>query len=68
MKIIVNGESTELEPGATVLDVIERVGRDPSVRGVAVALNGQVVPRSSWNETQVSEEDRVEVLSAVQGG
>lgn len=68
MKVTLNGQDTELDPGATVVDVIEHSGRDPAARGIAVALNGEVVPRSSWGETSLSDEDRIEVLGAVQGG
>lgn len=37
-------------------------------RGVAVAVNEEVVPRSAWDETPVRDGDRVEVLNAAQGG
>jgi sulfur carrier protein len=36
--------------------------------GVAVALNDEVVRRSAWASTPVNEADRVEILTAVQGG
>ncbi|GAA2521592.1 MULTISPECIES: sulfur carrier protein ThiS [Streptomyces] len=66
MNISVNGEPREVEPG-TVLDVVVRsLTAAPS--GVAAALNETVVPRAQWPATALSEGDRVEVLTAVQGG
>ncbi|WP_309059997.1 sulfur carrier protein ThiS [Streptomyces sp.] len=66
MNISVNGELREVEPG-TVLDVVVRsLTAAPS--GVAAALNETVVPRAQWPATALSEGDRVEVLTAVQGG
>jgi sulfur carrier protein len=40
----------------------------PDKRGVAVAVNGEVVPKSAWSETTVGAGDTVEVLTAAQGG
>jgi sulfur carrier protein len=66
VKLLVNGESRDLRDGATVADLVGQVsgGR----RGVAVAVNGDVVPRRDWEATRLAAEDRVEVLSAIQGG
>ncbi|GLY72053.1 sulfur carrier protein ThiS [Actinoallomurus iriomotensis] len=66
MKITVNGAEREAEDGATVAGVVASVTRAPA--GVAVALNDQVVPRGDWPTTIVREADRIEVLTAVQGG
>lgn len=68
MKVIVNGTETELSAGATVVDVLAFLGREPEARGVAVAVNGQVVHKGRWPETVLAEDDRVEVLVAVGGG
>lgn len=74
MHVIVNGESRELPPEATVLRVVEllaEVGsRSPetATRGVAVAVEGEVVPRGEWSSTELREGARVEVLAAIQGG
>jgi sulfur carrier protein len=40
----------------------------PRGRGVAVALNGEVVPRGAWDERRVSDGDHIEALTAIQGG
>jgi sulfur carrier protein len=66
MKITVNGAEHEAKEGSSVAGVVSAVtGR---TGGVAVALNDQVVPRAHWNTTIVREADRIEVLTAVQGG
>jgi sulfur carrier protein len=66
MNISVNGESREVAPG-TALDTVVR-SLTPAPSGVAAALNETVVPRARWSATALSEGDRVEVLTAVQGG
>ncbi|MEU0341439.1 sulfur carrier protein ThiS [Streptomyces bobili] len=66
MNISVNGERREVAPG-TVLDSVVR-SLTPAPSGVAAALNETVVPRAQWSATALSDGDRVEVLSAVQGG
>ena len=62
----VNGEPRDLPPGATVAELVTALGGPE--RGVAVAVGAEVVPRSAWTTTVLSEGARVEVLTAVQGG
>jgi sulfur carrier protein len=66
VKVWVNGTPRDLGSGATIEAVVLEIA--PWQKGVAVALNGQVVPRSAWAGTPLAPDDRVEVLSAVQGG
>ena len=66
MTALVNGEPLKVDAGTTVEGVIAALKLGP--RGIAVALNGAVVPRSAWPSTAVGEGDRVEVLTAAQGG
>ncbi|MFP5353171.1 MAG: sulfur carrier protein ThiS [Actinomycetota bacterium] len=69
MKITLNGEPHEFEGRQTVAELVERLGDVQSTgRGVAVALNGEVVTRSRWATTALADEDRVEILRAVGGG
>jgi sulfur carrier protein len=68
MRVLLNGESCELHAGATVNDAVEASGAPPEGRGVAVAVDGEVVPRGEWSGTELSDGQRVEVLQAVQGG
>ena len=65
--VTLNGERRELREPATV-EVAVRASGAPDGRGVAVALDGEVVPRGEWATTQVREGQQVEVLRAVQGG
>ena len=62
----VNGEPADLAPGTTVADLV--ADRCASPRGVAVALNGEVVPRSTWEATAVATGDDVEIVTAAAGG
>ncbi|MFF7471597.1 sulfur carrier protein ThiS [Streptomyces sp. NPDC008092] len=64
--ISVNGERREIAPG-TALDSLVR-SLTPAPSGVAAAVNETVVPRGQWATTGLAEGDRVEVLTAVQGG
>ncbi|MET9964156.1 sulfur carrier protein ThiS [Streptomyces sp. NPDC006326] len=66
MTISVNGEPREVAAGTTLDAVVGLLTAAPS--GVAAALNETVVPRGRWTLTPVAEGDRVEVLTAVQGG
>ena len=66
MKIKINGAETDAPTGASLASVVATVSSRGE--GVAVALNGEVVPRTAWAATTVREADSVEVLTAVQGG
>jgi sulfur carrier protein len=66
MMVTVNGQPWELPDGATLADVLHRFGA-PS-RGIAVALDGAVVPRARWARTPLSTGASVDVVTAVQGG
>ncbi|WP_316740411.1 sulfur carrier protein ThiS [Streptomyces sp. MK7] len=66
MNISVNGEPRRISPGTVLDTVVRSLTAAPS--GVAAALNETVVPRAQWPSTTLSEGDRVEVLTAVQGG
>jgi sulfur carrier protein len=68
MMIVLNGEVSEVHPGETVAQVLERLGVSPDGRGVAVAVDGEVVPRACWEVFGLAEDARVEVLTAMQGG
>lgn len=68
MRVVLNGEPHEAAEGATVADLVAAAGIEPDRRGIAVALNGEVVPRSAWAATPVVEGARIEVLQAVAGG
>ncbi|MFF1556915.1 sulfur carrier protein ThiS [Streptomyces sp. NPDC058279] len=66
MTISVNGEPREVAAGTTLDAVV--AGLTVASKGVAAALNETVVPRGRWPHTLLDDGDRVEVLTAVQGG
>ena len=66
MTVTVNGTQRDLPSGVTLADVVGQLA--PSRKGVAAAVNGEVVPRSAWPSTPLAERDEVEVVTAVQGG
>ncbi|WP_076259030.1 sulfur carrier protein ThiS [Intrasporangium flavum] len=66
MTVHVNGEERLVRPGVTVSDLVEDLG--VPARGVAVALDQVIVPRSAWARTVVQVGARVEVVTALQGG
>jgi thiazole synthase len=71
MRIDLNGEPLELPAGASLADAVRAKldGEPPELaRGLAVALDGEVVPRGEWGDTRLGEGRRVEVLAAIQGG
>jgi sulfur carrier protein len=68
LKLTVNGEPLELPEGATVGDLVDRAGSPAQGRGIAVAVDAEVVPRSAWGETVLSDGQRIELLAAMQGG
>ncbi|RFU83545.1 sulfur carrier protein ThiS [Streptomyces triticagri] len=64
--VSVNGEARPLEPGTTLAALVATLSAAPA--GVAAALNETVVPRGKWDRTTLTDGDRIEVLTAVQGG
>jgi sulfur carrier protein len=66
MNVLVNGVARVLPEGATVAEAVTAV--TDRQRGVAVAVNGEVVPRSGWPGAALCDGDQIEVLTAAQGG
>lgn len=66
--IWLNGEQADGHDDATVVAILDTLDVDPQRRGVAVAVDAQVVPRAQWPTTRVPAGARVEVLTAMQGG
>ena len=67
MKLLVNGEEREVPSGATVAELVAALA-GPAARGVAVALDREVVPRAAWPETRLEDGQELEVLRAAAGG
>jgi sulfur carrier protein len=66
--IVLNGERSDVAAGETIVAVLARLGLDADARGVAVAVDDEVVPRAAWDSFALGEHARVEVLTAMQGG
>lgn len=66
MRVAVNGEAREPAPNA-LAELLDELGVQTRP-GVAVAVNGEVVPRAAWAACMLRDGDQVEVLTAVQGG
>lgn len=65
MNVTVNGEDVEVRADITVAELLDTLGLP--VKGIAVALDWTVLPRSSWDQT-LTDGAKVEVVTAVQGG
>jgi sulfur carrier protein len=68
MRVVLNGSDAVLAEGATVLAAVEALDLPASGRGVAVAVDAEVVPRTQWDTHELNEGARIEVLRAIQGG
>jgi sulfur carrier protein len=68
LRIVVNGTEQQVPEGLTVAALVEREGGPPGARGLAVAVDGEVVPRGEWEQAELRAGQRVEILAAIQGG
>ena len=68
MNVTLNGEPRALDDGARVREAVAATGAAPDARGLAVAVDGEVVPRGDWDRLELREGQRVEIVQAVQGG
>jgi sulfur carrier protein len=66
--ILLNGEQREHRPGEAVAALVEGLGLPARARGIAVAVDGEVVPHAAWGTYTIPDGARVEVLTAMQGG
>lgn len=69
ISITVNGQSKSVADESTVADILRSEGLDADeARGIAVALNDEIVRRAVWQTTDVGHDDRIEIVTARQGG
>ena len=68
MRVVLNGNDTDLAEGATVQAALDALALPGAGRGVAVAVDAEVVPRGQWDATELHDGARVEILRAIQGG
>jgi sulfur carrier protein len=66
MTIVVNGAARESAGPMSLADAVALLTTAPT--GVAAAVNGEVIRRVAWPQTQLTDGDEVEVVTAVQGG
>lgn len=66
MRVLINDVAHELNDGTTLSAMIETI--TGSTRGSAVVVDGEIVPRSEWPGYQLRPGQRVELITAVQGG
>ena len=65
--IRLNGQSKDVV-AETLEELLDELGYESERKGIALALNGEVVPRGHWHETGLAKGDVVEIVGAVQGG
>ena len=68
MPVRVNGDPHEVPAPLTLEELLRHLGRNPDLPGIAVAVNDTVVRRADWETTALVEDDRVELITASQGG
>ena len=68
MIVELNGSAVELRDGASLADAVAAAGAANETRGVAAAVDGEVVPREGWGSRTLTDGAEVEVVRAVQGG
>jgi sulfur carrier protein len=66
--IVVNGKEREVPQGIHLGDVLALLKLTEEDSGIAIAKNDEVIPRSAWTETIVKAGDRIEIVTASQGG
>ncbi|GEO04460.1 hypothetical protein AAE02nite_21240 [Adhaeribacter aerolatus] len=68
MLVSVNNQPVELPPGATTLNLLLQQLQFADKKGIAVAIQDQIIPRSTWPAYALQENDKVTIIQATQGG
>lgn len=68
MKIRVNGEEKTVRSNLNIHDLLIALELNPTQAGIAVAVNREVIPKTTWQTTELHENSEVEIIRAVQGG
>jgi sulfur carrier protein len=66
--VTVNGDRLSVAAGSTIADVVARLIEGAEPRGIAVAVDRNVIPRSEWATTRVRAEAPIEIVTAAAGG
>lgn len=64
--IILNGDHHQIQDSSTVLQLLEEL--QLPVQGIALAINGSVVPKSQWTRLKLKNSDKIELITIAQGG
>ncbi len=68
MKIKINGEESLLDSKLNISGFIKKQLNGKEPRGIAIAVNSSIIPKSKWDDTIINENDEIEIVTAVQGG
>lgn len=68
MQLIVNGQEQSVDDSSTLLDLLIEMNFNAEQKGIAVAVNAEVVARAMWADMRLHNGDRVDIIHAVQGG
>ena len=68
MQLTVNGQKQSVDDASTLLDLLIEMNIGTEQKGIAVALNTEVIARAMWADTRLCNGDRVDIIHAVQGG
>ncbi len=68
LTVTVNGERMRVPTGSTIADLVALVLDGAEPKGIAVAVDRDVIPRSEWSATRVSAETPIEIVTAAAGG
>lgn len=66
--LLLNGQRHTFAVGATIHDALLALGISPTRKGIAVARGDEIVRRAAWQDTTLRADDRIEVVTAMQGG
>jgi thiamine biosynthesis protein ThiS len=66
MHLFINGEEKSFAPALSLAELVEQLGMKSD--RVAVELNREIVPRAQWGDTQLKNDDRLEIVHFVGGG
>ncbi|MFY0252939.1 sulfur carrier protein ThiS [Chitinophaga sp. 30R24] len=67
MEIHVNNKLYAVQPGTTIAALLQFI-QLPAQKGIAVAVNNQVIPKSAWEKQSLSTADNITIIRATQGG
>ena len=67
MKVKVNSKNVELQQGNQLLILLKNLSLEER-KGIAVAVNAEVIPRRHWQQHELNENDEVIIIEATQGG